>query len=195
MWVVIKRLLASITPILFIAAFVFYAIARVDSFLGRADAIASESSRHQIRLSKALHAWRARLRTAEVQHIRDARRLGAAADSLTRLALWADSVRADSLRVLGAVDTADPAAARWRDVAGLERASRASCDVAYRTCEQRAASAEAEVDSLLARLTAQLRVRDHRTGLWIGGGIGSGRGGWELQVGIGYRLLRFPFLP
>lgn len=175
------------------AALLFWIFGRIDGWLTARDQEITRASQAQLALHPALVRWRAKIRALEQLHARDAARLAIAGDSLMRLAQAADS--ADSARAVAAGQPV-PAPSPWRTVADSNRAAYEHCSVAYRSCERRAASAEAEADSLVRRLAAQLTVKPKRCWLAIGGGVAIGHGtAWGATLSASCGLVRIPLLP
>lgn len=175
------------------AALLFYIFGQIAALQGAQDRMITESSVAQLALHPALVRWREKLRAAEQRHARDAVRLAAMGDSLTRLAQAADA--ADSARAVAAGQPV-PAPSPWRAVADSNRAAYQGCSLAYRSCEQRASSAEAEADSLTERLEAQLTVKPKRCWIALGGGMAVGQGyAWGVTFSASCGLVRIPLLP
>jgi hypothetical protein len=126
-----------------LAALLFWTFGRIDGMLAAKDAATSDASVHQLAQHPALQRFRARLAQVEAAKVAVMRAQHQTADSL-RLALQLGQ-RVDTVVVL-------------QEIARADSTAYASCSVALSACEQRAASAEREADSLAARLTAQLRV-------------------------------------
>ena len=156
------------------AALLFYTFGRLSAFLGVQDAQITAASRQQLQVHPALVRYRAKLLEAERRHAVAAAISRSRADSLRQV--LAGGERVDTVQVLVEIARADSSAAR-------------NCSVALVACQARAASAQAETDSLHRRLTAQVTVRDRRCGLF--GGVGTA-GGWKagagLILGVGCRL-------
>lgn len=155
------------------AALLFYGFGRLDGVLGAHDAAITANSEAQLALHPALLRWRAKLAAAE-----------------SRLAaLGALSHRqADALRQALATGQRVDTVVVLQDIARQDSTAYARCSLALTACEQRAASADQEADSLTARLTAQLRVHDRRWGLFVGGGFGTAGLKPQATISVGYRL-------
>ena len=147
----------------------FYVFGRIDQLLASRDAEITHGSKALL----AMHAARVRER---VKLAAIEQRLGhavagerAAADSLRRL--LATGQRVDTVQVLHEIATHDSSAAR-------------GCSLVVLACQRRAESAEREAADYHRQLTEQVTVRDHRCGIWLGGGIGTAGKG-EAQLGLG----------
>lgn len=154
------------------AALLFYGLGQISALLGAKDAAISAASIAQLRAHPALARYRAKELAAERRYVMASQDVRGLADSL-RQALAAGR-RVDTVTVLRAIAAADSSASR-------------SCSIAYRSCAERAASAEAEADSLARQLQRQLGVHDRRCGLFGGGGAGKGTGA-GLVLAVGCRL-------
>lgn len=150
-------------------------------FGGTHDAAVTAVSVATLRQHPALARWRAKLATAEARLQVSQGREAGLADSLRHL--LASGRRVDTITVL-------------REIATHDSTAYQQCSLAFRTCQQRAASAEAEVDSLTARLTAQVKVQPKRCWLSAGAGVAVGRGMASGAVfGVTCGLVRIPLLP
>lgn len=158
---------------------VFYIFGKIDGYLAHEDRVVSDSSQAMVKIHAAHVRWRTKLAAAERRQVVLA---AAAHDTANQLrAALASGARVDTVPVLIEIAKHDSTALK-------------GCSLVVLTCQQRAAHAEAEAERLTHQLERQLTVRDHRCGLWVGGGIGTAGKG-EAQLGIGCRLLRLPFLP
>jgi len=156
------------------AALLFWTFGRISAFLGHQDAMITEASRAQLKVHATLVRQRQQLLALERRFATQASASRTAADSLRRL--LATGQRVDTVQVLVEIATRDSSAAE-------------SCGRALVTCQARAASAEAEADSLHKRLTDQVTVRDRRCGLFGGVGTAAGwKAGAGLTLGVGCRL-------
>lgn len=175
------------------AALLLWTFGKIDSWQSARDQVITEASRAQLALHDGLVRFRDKVHQLERARMQLAGRLAAAGDSLTRLAQAADS--ADSARAVAAGQPI-PAPSPWRAVADSNRAAYQGCSLAYRSCAQRAASAEAEADSLAHRLEDQLKVKPHRCWVAIGGGVAAGQGtALGVTFGASCGLVRIPLLP
>ncbi len=156
------------------AALLIYGFGQVSALLGAHDAEITAASVARLHDHAGLARYRAKLAAAEQRYAMTFAGELATADSL-RQALRTGT-RVDTVRVLLAIATHDSTALR-------------ACSVIVQTCAQRAASAEAEADSLAAQLKAQLAVHDRRCGLFGGAGVAAGKGtGAGLVLAVGCRL-------
>jgi hypothetical protein len=158
-------------------ALVFYVFGRIDQLLSSRDAEITHGSKTLL----ALHARRIQERE-KIRRLERGRQL--LVDSLTHLAEAADS--ADSARAVAAGQPI-PTPSPWKPVAQ-------GCSLVVLACQARAENAEREAADYHRQLTDQVTVRDHRCGLWAGGGWGTA-GKLEAQLGLGCRLVRVPLLP
>ena len=164
-----------------VAALLFYIFGRIDAYFSQQDQIITENSKAQLALHPALVRMRQKYLVVEQRASRAMTVQRTLGDSLRHL--LATGQRVDTVEVL-------------REIAVHDSSGLASCGLALTACRQRAASAEAEADSLSRRLTEQLRVRDHRMGVTIGVGVAAGQKyAWGVTLGVTYRILRVPFLP
>jgi hypothetical protein len=166
---------------------VFYVFGKIDALVGLHDAQVSDSSRALVNIHKSVVAYRVKLAAAEQRQSVLAAAAHSRGDSL-RAAL-ARGVRVDTVKVR-------------EEIAHEDSTAYAACSVAFLTCQQRAANAEAEAGRLHDQLARQLTVRDHRCGLYVGVGptvyadSGQVRGHvWAANVSVGCRILRVPLLP
>jgi len=148
-------------------------------FGGNQEAATSSNSRSRIALHDASVRWHKKLKDAE-QRIQQQASASHALASELRTAL-ANGTRIDTIQVLVEVARADSTAF-------------VQCSVALRTCQQRAESAEQDADSLKTALQRQLKVRDHKCGVYIGAGYDIQRR-QSFNVSLGCRLFRLPLLP
>lgn len=165
------------------AALLFYVFGQISALLGVHDAQITAASHAQLELHAGLARQRQKLAAVERQHAATVARDRTVADSLRRM--LATGARVDTVPVLIEIATRDSSAAR-------------GCSLIVLACQQRAASAEAEVDSLHRRLTNQVTVHDRRCGLfagigpgagWVASPTGSGLGvSASLTVAVGCRL-------
>lgn len=163
------------------AALLFWTFGKIDELFAIQDAEITEASRAQLSLHPALKRWRAKLAAAEQHNQQLAGQAHGLANEL-RAALTRGS-RVDTVQVLV-------------EIAREDSTSFAQCSVALLSCQQRAASAEHEADSLATRLEAQLRVKPKRCWVAIGAGVAAGQGtamGATFSVSCG--ILRVPLLP
>lgn len=175
------------------ATLIVYVFGRISALQDAEGALITQASQAQLGLHRGLVRWRDKLHKIEREKWRLASRLAAVGDSLTRLAERADS--ADSAQAVAAGQPV-PAPSPWRAVADSNRAAYQGCSLAYRSCEQRASSAEAEADSLAQRLEDQLTVKPKRCWIALGGGVAVGQGyAWGATFGASCGLLRIPLLP
>lgn len=168
------------------AALLFYAFAKVDSWLGRDNAETTAQS-----------AVIRKMHQANV-------RLGAKYAAAQKRQTVAAAAAHDSANVLRASVAMLPVEQRppriLVQIASKDSTSYAKCSVALSSCEARASLAEYDARQLSYQLAEQMKVKDHRCGIFIGYGIAAynapnatARTAWEL--GAGCRLLRIPFLP
>lgn len=156
------------------AALLFYGFGQLSALLGRQDAEITDASLARIHAHPALTAYRGKLLVAEQRLSAAARLEATTADSLRRL--LASGQRVDTVTVLQQIAMQDSTAYQ-------------ACSVAFRTCQERATSAENEANSLAQQLAAQVKVRDHRFGVFVGAGVGGGKGSSVGGVlAVGWRL-------
>jgi len=134
------------------AGVVAYGFHQVDQLFGGADDAATvAASQAQLALHPALSRWRARLAAAERHTAQLAAQSHELANALRIQML--QGRRVDTIQVLREIATADSSAT-------------VQCGLALAACQQRAASAEHEADSLATRLMAQVRVGQCHV-LWV----------------------------
>jgi hypothetical protein len=171
---------------LVLAVLCVFLVGRIDSCAGRRDDETTAESAHLRQLHAAHVRYRAKLERAE-------RRIQASAA--------ADHQQASVLRVTLAGAPPEQQRPLLVRIATADSSAYAKCSVALLTCQERATLAEQEARTLHYQLGEQMKVKDHRFGVFIGYGITAYatetapvvRDGW--QIGVGYRLSRIPFLP
>lgn len=171
---------------LVLAVLAVYLVGRIDSCSGRQDSETTAESAHLRQLHAAHLRYRAKLERAE-------RRIQASAA--------ADHQQANVLRVTLAGAPPEQQRPILVRIAKADSSAYAKCSVALLTCQERASLAEQDARTLSYQLGEQMKVRDHRFGLFIGYGVTAYmtpagpvvRDGW--QAGVGFRLSRIPFLP
>jgi hypothetical protein len=168
------------------AALLFYAFGKVDSWLGRGDKETTAQSAALVQLVKAHARFRAKLAAA-------AKRQSVAA-----------AAAHDSANALRASIAALPIEERppriLVQIASRDSSAYAKCSVVVLDCERRASLAEADNRQLADQLRAQMKVKDHRCGIFVGYGVvayndSTAHARFAWQVGVGCRLSRLPLLP
>lgn len=168
------------------AALLFYAFGKVDSWLGRHDAETTAQSAALLKVIKANVRFRAKMAAAE-HVLRDSAAATHADANTLRASVAALPIEQRPLKILV-------------QIASKDSTAYAKCSVVVSSCEARASLAEYDVGQLRFQLAEQMKVKDHRCGIFIGYGLAAynapnatARTAWEL--GAGCRLLRIPFLP
>lgn len=154
-----------------VAGLLLYVFGKIDAYQAANDADIVQASMAEVDLAHAHQRERAKLLLVQQLHERK---------------LVSAQGRTDSL-----LADATPAI---RAAVELERAE---CAVVVRTCNERATSAEADAARLAAQLQQQVKVSDHRWGVFVGVGPSAGPNGvqsWSVTLSFGYRLARLPRL-
>lgn len=170
-----QRSLAYLVAGGLVAALLFWTFGKVDGWLASHDAEVTASSQAQLAAHPAVLRWRAKLFALQLARSRERE-------------AWRDS--ANFLLARGDTNSLEGVRAILLARTGEAR----SCGLALVACEARARMAEAESDSLVARLSAQVKVRDHPCGLWLGAGVAVGwKSGSGLDFALGCRVVRLPW--
>lgn len=168
------------------AALLFYAFGKVDGWLSRGDRETTAQSAALLELVKAHARFRAKMAAAAK---RQSVAAAAAHDSANALRLGIAHLPVDErpARILV-------------QIASRDSSAYAKCSVVVIDCERRASLAEADNRQLSDQLARQMKVKDHRCGIFAGYGVvayndSTAHARFAWQVGVGCRLSRLPLLP
>lgn len=183
----VKAISLRVVGYVIVAALLLYAIGKVDGWLGgNRDAETTRNSAALLKIHAAGVRWRAKLAAAELVIQAEAAAAHDSANTL-RASVAGLPIEQRPPRILVQIATKDSTAY-------------AKCAVALRSCEARASLAEYDNRQLAFQLAEQMKVRDHRCGVFVGYGVAlynapnaTARTAWELAAGC--RIIRFPFLP
>lgn len=168
------------------AGLLFYSFGKLDAWLGRHDAEVTAHSAALLKIHAAGVRFRARMERAE-HVVRDSAVAAHADANALRLSVAALPIEQRPPRILV-------------QIASKDSTAYAKCSIALSACEIRAQMAEADNRQLSDQLREQMKVHDHRCGLFVGYGVvayndSTARARFAWQLGVGCRITRLPFLP
>lgn len=182
----VKRATGYLVAGAVVAALMFYAFAKVDTWLGQHDAEITAQSAAVLKIHQAGVRFRAKIQRAELA-LRDTAAAWHSDANILRASVASLPIEQRPSRILV-------------QIASKDSTAYAKCSVALTACELRASLAEADNRQLADQLREQMKVHDHRCGIVAGWGLAAynapnatARSAWVLVAGC--RLMRIPFLP